>query len=52
MGLAATAPYVVEVIEPGEVVPIETVDADKEDLTDATGSAVLMVENGSTDLQR
>ena len=51
---AATASYVVEVIEPREVLAVlrETVDADKEHLADATGGAVLMVEDRSHDLQR
>lgn len=51
--VAATASYVVEGIEPGEVTVLsETVDTGKEHLTDATGGAVLMVEDRSHDLQR
>lgn len=51
---AATASHVVEMVEPGEVLAIlrETVDTGKEHLTDATGGAVLMVEDRSHDLQR
>ena len=51
--LAATASYIVEVMEPGDVaVARETVDTEEEHLTDAAGAAVLMVEDSSHDLQR